>query len=100
MWNQKKECEHVADVLRTISHPERIAILSYIYECKQCTCRVKNIYEKLDLSQPNVSRHLSLMKKQNIVKRIKIGGDTYFAMNLKNKIAKCIQSCLTEFKKT
>ena len=98
IWHQKKECEHVADIFKTISHAERIAILSYICECDKCTSRVKNIYEALNLSQPNVSRHLSLMKKQNVVKRSCKGGDTFFTLNLENKIVSCIQSCLKEFK--
>ncbi|HKR05353.1 MAG TPA: ArsR family transcriptional regulator [Bacteroidia bacterium] len=99
MWNQKKECEEVADIFKTISHADRIAILSYICDCNQCTCRVKNIYEKLNLSQPSVSRHLSLMKKQNIVKRISKDGDTYFTLNLKSKIVRCIQDCVTDLTK-
>ena len=97
MWIQKKECQHVADVFKTISHPERIAILSFICQCPECTCRVKNIYEGLQLSQSNVSRHLGLMKKQDIVSRIQKNGETYFTVNLHNKVVKCIQSCLVEF---
>jgi DNA-binding transcriptional ArsR family regulator len=86
MWNKRKECEHTADVFKTIAHADRIAILSFIGDCKQCTCRVKDIYEKLNLSQPSVSKHLSMMKKQNIVTRISKDGDTFFTLNLKSKI--------------
>ena len=100
MWKDKQECEYVADVFKTISHPERIAILSFMCDCKHYTCRVKSIYEKLNLSQPNVSRHLGLMKKQNIMKRINKNGDVYFSLNFENRTVRCIQSCLTGFKST
>lgn len=97
MWIQKKESQQIAEMFKTISHPERIAILSFICHCPECTCRVKNIYEGLQLSQSNVSRHLGLMKKQDIVRRMQKNGETYFSVNLHNKIVKCIHSCLNEY---
>lgn len=94
MWKDQKEYARFTDILKTISHVERVTILSHICSCKDCMCRVKDIYEKLSLSQPNVSRHLGLMKKQNIVLRITKGQKTYYTLNLEDPIVNYIKECL------
>ena len=53
-----------ADFLKTISHPTRLYLLKMIREGKPC---VKDMQEDLKLSQPNISRHLALMRNAGIV---------------------------------
>lgn len=100
MDRQRKSIEDLADVLKTISHPERIAIILFIGQCSHDTARVKEIYETLNLSQSNASRHLGLMKRHGIVNRIQKNGDTYFSINLHNPIVTCIQSCVKDLTAT
>ncbi len=92
-WKNKKNCEHIADIFKVMAHRDRIAIFSFMNNCKQCTCRVKDIYEKLNLPQPVVSRHLGLMKRQRIVNRIFKRKETHYTLNISEKIVRCIQSC-------
>ena len=63
--------EGEADLLRTLGHPTRLKILQILVEEEQC---VKNIWEKLGLSQANVSQHLTMMKHKGILGAVRKGG--------------------------
>jgi ArsR family transcriptional regulator len=52
------------EVLRVISHPVRIRILEELLKDVKC---VSDFEEFLDISQPNVSQHLSLMRKMGVI---------------------------------
>jgi ArsR family transcriptional regulator len=52
------------EVLRVISHPVRIRILEELSLGVKC---VSDFEEFLDISQPNVSQHLSLMRKMGVI---------------------------------
>jgi ArsR family transcriptional regulator len=52
------------EVLRVISHPVRIKILEELSLGVKC---VSDFEEFLDISQPNVSQHLSLMRKMGVI---------------------------------
>ncbi len=70
----KKICETIeeeASLLRTLGHPTRLQILQILLEEDQC---VKNIWERLGLSQANVSQHLIILKHQGILKAERKGG--------------------------
>ena len=63
--------EEEASLLRTLGHPTRLRILQILLEEDQC---VKNIWERLGLSQANVSQHLIIMKHRGILKAERKGG--------------------------
>jgi len=52
------------ELLKVIAHPIRIKILEDLTEGVKC---VSDFEEVLDISQPNVSQHLKLLRSQNIV---------------------------------
>jgi ArsR family transcriptional regulator len=52
------------DLLRTIAHPVRIQILEDLIQGVKC---VSDFEESLDISQPNVSQHLSLLRTNGII---------------------------------
>lgn len=52
------------EIIRAISHPARIRILEELAEGVKC---VSDFEDALDISQPNVSQHLSLMRNLGVV---------------------------------
>ena len=56
--------EKKIELLRIIAHPARIKILEGLSQGVKC---VSDFEESLDLSQPNISQHLSLLRVHGIV---------------------------------
>jgi DNA-binding transcriptional ArsR family regulator len=52
------------EILKIIAHPMRIKILEDLVQGVKC---VSDFEESLDISQPNVSQHLSLLRTNGIV---------------------------------
>jgi DNA-binding transcriptional ArsR family regulator len=52
------------DLLKVIAHPVRIKILEDLTQGVKC---VSDFEESLDISQPNVSQHLKLLRSHHIV---------------------------------
>lgn len=55
---------HRVEVLKIIAHPVRIRILEELLRGVKC---VSDFEEFLEISQPNVSQHLSLLKRYGII---------------------------------
>ena len=53
-----------AEILRTLAHPTRLAILEELSQGAKC---VTDIRDLLDISQPNVSQHLMALRRERIV---------------------------------
>ena len=53
-----------AELLKIIAHPVRISILEELTKGIKC---VSDFEEFLDISQPNVSQHLSLLRKHDVI---------------------------------
>ncbi len=67
-----------ADTLKAIAHPTRIEILHQLKEGERCVCE---IFPALNIEQPNVSRHLSILKKEGIVSSRKEGLKVIYRVN-------------------
>ncbi len=52
------------ELLKTIAHPARIRILDELTKGVKC---VSDFEEFLDISQPNVSQHLSILRRHGII---------------------------------
>jgi len=55
---------HRVEVLKTVAHPFRIRILEELLKGVKC---VSDFEDFLSISQPNVSQHLSLLRKQGLI---------------------------------
>ena len=53
-----------AEILKALAHPTRIQIIDLLRNGEKCVC---DIVPALGLEQPNVSRHLSVLKKEGIL---------------------------------
>jgi DNA-binding transcriptional ArsR family regulator len=52
------------ELLKVIAHPARVMILEELAKGVKC---VSDLEEFLDISQPNVSQHLSLLRRYGII---------------------------------
>jgi len=64
-------CTAWADLLKAIGHPVRLLILSQMRRGPKC---VKLMREILDVPQPNVSQHLTVLRHAGLVAFIQDGG--------------------------
>jgi ArsR family transcriptional regulator len=55
---------HRIEILKAIAHPVRVMILEQLTKGVRC---VSDLEEFLDIRQPNVSQHLSLLRKLEII---------------------------------
>lgn len=59
-----------ADILKAIAHPTRINILESLRVGERCVCE---IIDEVNIEQSNVSQHLAVLKKLDIVSSKKDG---------------------------
>jgi len=60
-----QEQNEIAQLLKAIAHPARIAIIEYLLKENKCICN--DIVGILDLSQPTISNHLKELKLVGII---------------------------------
>ena len=59
-----KKISEKAELLRILGHPIRLRILEELHKGIKC---VSDIQELLDISQPNISQHLALLRRYGLV---------------------------------
>ncbi len=95
MADVKKEWDYekLADICRDLANPTRLKILHHVSEecCKdEGCCSVTQITIKMEISQPNVSKNLKILKENDILEfqrdgnkvLYKIGGDENISLLL------------------
>jgi ArsR family transcriptional regulator len=58
------ELKDKVEILRTVAHPVRIAILEELSKGVKC---VSDLEDFLEISQPNISQHLGLLRRSGII---------------------------------
>lgn len=76
---RKIAAEALARFLGVIAHSERIRIIE---ELRQGELDVSALQEKLGMAQSNVSRHLGILKAQQVVIERKAGRRVYYQLSL------------------
>ncbi|HWA35341.1 MAG TPA: metalloregulator ArsR/SmtB family transcription factor, partial [Cyclobacteriaceae bacterium] len=61
-----KSQNDLANYMKALGHPARIAIFQFLIEKKACVCG--DIVDELPLSQSTVSQHLKELKKVGLIK--------------------------------
>ena len=75
-----------AEICRTLSHPARIAILHLLAEEPH---EVGRVASELGLSQPNVSKHLAVMRQAGLVEAERDGRGSVYRLTDQHVIAAC-----------
>jgi ArsR family transcriptional regulator len=96
MTSAVKDFEGLAEKFRAIGHPVRVAILNLLCTCDCPKLTVKSIYDTLKLDQPSTSRHLNIMRKSGMLKRIREGADTFYCLCNDDPHVECITRCFNK----
>lgn len=80
---QKEINQLHARVCQALASPTRILILYTLYESSS---NVSDLAEKLDISQPNISRHLNVLKDRRMVSRTRQGQSVIYEIKDKRVI--------------
>ena len=85
--------EHMSDVLKAVSHPLRIAIVDLLIQAEELT--VTEIHNKLNISQPEASRQLAILKNANLIECRKEANTRFYSLVDKSisKLLHCVENC-------
>ena len=72
--------QELAQLLGLVSHPERIRIIEELVDGE---LDVTTIFSRLNVSQPSASRHLNLLKSQNLVTERREGRKVYYKLTVR-----------------
>lgn len=76
---RKIAAQELARFLGVMAHPERIRIIE---ELKADELDVSGLQARLEIAQSSVSRHLALLRAQNIVSERKEGRRVYYRLSV------------------
>lgn len=85
---------NIAETLKAVAHPERLAILDLLGTVKGQSMNVKRIYEALHLEQSIVSKHLGILKRSGLLLKERKGNASCYSLNRDNPIAVSMINCL------
>lgn len=88
-----QELEKMAESLKVVAHPIRIAILGLLEDGNKLT--VTQIHEKLQLEQAPTSHHLGLLKSKGILKSERNGKSNYYFIDKTSfsEVMCCFRRC-------
>jgi ArsR family transcriptional regulator len=70
--------EKTAEIFKVLAEPNRVRILAVLAARRACVCELS---QALALNQPNVSRHLRILKDAGLVESRRRGVWTDYALN-------------------
>ncbi|MDD7363524.1 MAG: metalloregulator ArsR/SmtB family transcription factor [Peptoniphilus sp.] len=73
----RREMREAAKLLRALANPIRLCLLEKLIE--DGPTNVKGIGECMDVSQPNLSQHLKVLRDQGIVEAEKIQNQVFYS---------------------
>lgn len=73
------ETNEMADILKALGHPARIAIIEYLLKVDSCICG--DIVNELPLAQPTISQHLKELKNAGLIKGSFEGASICYCIN-------------------
>ena len=85
--------ESVANMLKAIAHPMRIAILKHLEGGKRLT--VTEIHELLQIEQSTTSHHLGILRDKGVLCSKREGKNTYYFLKYEilSQIVDCLETC-------
>lgn len=90
----KTDVENVLEIFKALSNDIRLKIVRGLIQ--KVECNVNLMAEKLNISQPNVSQHLTVLKNAGIVEGYRKGTQICYKVTneLVIKLVKEIEECL------
>lgn len=93
--NEKETAGQFAEQFKVLSHPLRIHLMLFLDKNKTREVSVGEISEHLQISQPETSRHLVMMKNAGLLKRKKQKTNTYYYPDYGNFWLNCMMDCIS-----
>ena len=90
------DLQQMAEIMRALAHNERLAIARLLFYHSNDGLAVKTIYEKLNLAQPVVSKHLAIMKNVGVVRRKRRGQHCYYSLCKDNRNIENLSTCFSK----
>ena len=75
---ERERREKLLHTFKALSEESRLRILMLLKHGELCVC---DIAENLDMTQPNISFHLSMLKEAGLIEDRKQGRWTYYSLN-------------------
>ena len=75
-----KKHNEMAQILKVLAHPGRLAILEYISQQKSCICN--DIVDEIGLAQPTISQHLKELKNIGLIEGEIDGKKVCYCINM------------------
>ncbi|HEV2480504.1 MAG TPA: metalloregulator ArsR/SmtB family transcription factor [Puia sp.] len=72
----------IANMMKALAHPARIAILQYLVKSDTCVCG--ELVEEFGLAQPTISQHLKELKNAGLIKGTIDGASICYCIEEKN----------------
>ena len=88
----EEQISSVSNLFSLLSHPIRIKILWLLKKKK--SLNVNDLQKELNISQSNVSQHLSLLRTNKLVTEERKGKEVYYSLIASKKISKVLASAL------
>lgn len=66
-----------SELIKALAHPARLFMVDFVKNEEKCVCE---IVDKLKLDQSTVSKHLAILKKQNILEDRKEGLKVFYKL--------------------
>lgn len=87
------QLENAVGMLKAISHPIRLSILSFLENGKELS--VTEIRDLLNIEQSTTSHHLGILKDKGVLSSKRYGKNTYYYLRHKSldKMVECICNC-------
>ena len=93
--SQPEEFRRAAEVLRALSHPVRLRIIELLGEGELC---VKNLEERLGVSQSSVSQHLTRLRYAGLIESERKGHLVCYRL-LNGSAARILEAAIDESQK-
>ena len=92
-----KTIKKAGEIIRSLGHPVRIEIIILLNNKQNKKMTVTQIYEELGLTQPETSRHLSILKNSSVLSCEKDGSHSYYFINKEDSFIGCIANCMSKY---
>jgi DNA-binding transcriptional ArsR family regulator len=94
MIKTNESIKKAAEIIRALGHPARIEILILLKHKPKRRMTVTQIHEELGLTQPETSRHLSVLKTNSVLHCEKEGSHSYYFINEEHSFIQCVANCM------
>ena len=96
MKQDEKFIKKSAEIMRSLGHPARMDILILLMNNERKKMSVTQIHEQLGLTQPETSRHLSILKNSSVLCCEREKSNSFYFINWEDSFICSLSNCIGE----